>query len=210
MNGVMVEKSVNDGEIVDTNDNLFKVADLSQIQVLAHLFEEDLPLIEQLGPDERVWQVDLKSDPVDIPRPGRFVLVGSVIDQTLRTAALIGWLGNDDRKLRVNQFITATIALPPDPGMVSVPTSALIEEGSTAAVFVETDPEEHVLTRRVVAVTRRGEKSVYIRVEPTDEERRQGAELLRAGERVVLSGGLELDTELDNLKSMTADERDHE
>ncbi|HUY32425.1 MAG TPA: efflux RND transporter periplasmic adaptor subunit [Pirellulales bacterium] len=214
MDGVIVEKSVNDGEIVDTNDALFKVADLSRIQVLAYIFEEDLPLIEQLKPSERVWQVDLKSDPVDKPRSGSFELVGSVIDQTLRTAPIIGWLenpivggaGGHDRQFRANQFVTATIALPPDPGMVSVPTSALIEEGSTAAVFVETDPSEHVVTRRVVAVTRRGEKSVFIRAQPSDEERRQGAQALDVGELVVLSGGLELDSELNNLKSAGAEE----
>jgi cobalt-zinc-cadmium efflux system membrane fusion protein len=205
MNGVIVEKSVNDGEIVDTDDALFKVADLDQVQVLAYIFEEDLPLVEQLKPRERVWQVDLKSDPVDKPRPGRFELVGSVIDQTLRTAPIIGWLDNRDRKFRANQFVTATIALPPDPGMVSVPTSALIEEGSTAAVFVETDHERHEVTRRVVAVTRRGEKSVFIRAEPTDDERSQGAKPLGEGERVVMSGGLELDSELTNLKSAGVD-----
>ncbi|HVC93070.1 MAG TPA: efflux RND transporter periplasmic adaptor subunit [Pirellulales bacterium] len=218
MDGVIVEKSVNDGEIVDTNDALFKVADLSRIQVLAYLFEEDLPLIEKLTPRERVWQVDLKSDPVDKPRSGTFELVGSVIDQTLRTAPIIGWLDNpivggpagNDRQFRANQFVTATIALPPDPGMVSVPTSALIEEGSTAAVFVETDPTAHVVTRRVVAVTRRGEKSVFIRAQPSDEERRQGAEALDVGELVVLSGGLELDSELNNLKSAGANERGDE
>ncbi len=210
MDGVILEKNVNTGEIVDTNDNLFKVADLDLIQVLAYVFEEDLPLIERLNPAQRLWQIDLKSDPIDTPRQGKFEVVGSVIDQTLRTAPIIGWLVNRDRKFRANQFVTATIALPPDPGLVSVPTSALIEEGSTAAVFVETDPTVHEVTRRVVAVTRRGEKSVFIRSEPSDDERREGAVPLQAGERVVMSGGLELDSELTNLKSVGIDERGHE
>jgi cobalt-zinc-cadmium efflux system membrane fusion protein len=199
--GVVLEKNVNVGEVVDTNDNLFKVANLSTIQVLAYIYEEDLPMIEQLRPEQRNWQIDLKSDPNDRPRPGKFSLIGAVIDQTLRTAPIVGWLDNNDHKLRINQFITATIELPADPAMVMLPTTALIEEGSTAAVFVETDRENYEITRRVVAVTRRGEKMVFVRAEPNDEERKDGALPLRVGERVVISGALELDSELTNLKS---------
>lgn len=206
IDGVVLEKSVNVGEVVDTNDNLFKIADLSTIQVLAYVYEEDLPAIEQLRPEERRWAIDLKSDPNDKAKDGKFSLIGSVIDQTLRTAPIVGWLDNHDHKLRINQFVTATVELPADPAMVKLPTSALIEEGSTAAVFVETNKENHEVTRRVVAVTRRGEKMVFVRAEPNDEERKDGAMPLHVGERVVMSGALELDSELTNLKSSPDDE----
>lgn len=201
IDGVVLEKSVNIGEVVDTNDNLFKIANLSEIQVLAYIYEEDLPAIEHLRPEERNWAIDLKSDPNDKPRPGKFSLVGSVIDQTLRTAPIVGWLDNQDRKLRVNQFITATIELPADPAMVKLPTTALVEEGNTAAIFVESDADRHEVTRRVVAVTRRGEKMVFVRAQPNDEERKDGAMPLHVGERVVMSGAWELDSELTNLQS---------
>ena len=161
--GVILEKNVNIGEVVDTNDNLFKIANLASIQVLAYAYEEDLPALEHLTPEERNWQIDLKSDPNDPPRPGKFSLIGNVIDQTMRTAPIVGWLDNHDHKLRVNQFVNASVELPADPAMVKLPTSALIEEGSTAAVFVETNADTHELTRRIVAVTRRGEKMVFVR-----------------------------------------------
>jgi cobalt-zinc-cadmium efflux system membrane fusion protein len=206
--GVILEKNVNVGEVVDTSDNLFKIADLAMIQVLAYVYEEDLPAIEQLRPDQRNWLIDLKSDPNDKPRPGKFSLIGSVIDQTMRTAPIVGWLDNHDHKLRVNQFVTATVELPADPAMVKLPTSALIEEGSTAAVFVETNQELHEVTRRVVAVTRRGEKMVFVRADPNDEERKEGALPLHVGERVVMSGALELDSELTNLKSSPDEQAD--
>ncbi|OYV82137.1 MAG: hypothetical protein B7Z73_17340, partial [Planctomycetia bacterium 21-64-5] len=204
--GVILEKNVNVGEVVDTNDNLFKIADLSSIQVLAYVYEEDLPGLEQLQPDQRRWEIDLKSDPNDRPRPGKFSLIGNVIDQTMRTAPIVGWLDNHDHTLRVNQFVTATVGLPADPSMVKLPASALIEEGSTAAVFVETNPDIHEVTRRIVAVTRRGEKMVFVRAEPNDEEGKDGALPLHVGERVVMSGALELDSELTNLKSSPDDE----
>lgn len=200
--GVVLEKNVNVGEVVDTTDNLFKIADLTTIQVLAHVYEEDLPVLEQLKPEDRQWKIDLKSDPNDPPRPGTFELIGDVLDSVTRTGPVIGWIDNADRKLRVNQFVTATINLPADPAMVAVPTSALIEEGQTAAVFVETDAAAHEVTRRVVAVTRRGKDQVFIRSEPDELERKEGAEPLKVGARVVMRGALELDSELNNLLSI--------
>lgn len=200
--GVVLEKNVNVGEVVDTTDNLFKIADLTTIQVLAYVYEEDLPVLEQLKPDARHWKIDLKSDPNDPQRPGKFELIGDVLDSVTRTGPVIGWTDNHDRKLRVNQFVTATINLPADPAMVAIPTSALIEEGQTTAVFVETDAAAHEVTRRVVAVTRRGKEHVFIRSEPNEQERKEGAEPLRAGESVVWRGALDLDSELSNLLSI--------
>ena len=83
-------------------------------------------------------------------------MIGKIIDPVMHTGALIGWLDNHDGRLRLGQFITATIQLPADPAMVAVPAGALIEEGPYPAVFVETDAERHEVTRRNVAVTRRG------------------------------------------------------
>jgi len=202
MDGIVIEKNVNVGEVVDTTDNLFKVADLTTLQVLAYVYEEDLPVLEQLKPEERHWKIDLKSDPNDPQRPGMFELIGDVIDSVTRTGPVIGWLNNADRKLRVNQFVRATIELPADPTMVSVPTSALVEEGGKEAVFVETDPLHHEITRRVVAVTRRGKDRIFIRAEPNEQERQQGTGPLKVGERVVMRGGLELDQVLSNLQSI--------
>ena len=68
-------------------------------------------------------------------------------------------------------------------------------------VFVETDAAKHEVTRRNVAVTRRGRQQVFIRSQPTDEERREGAQPLEVGERVIVSGGLELFSELINLQA---------
>jgi hypothetical protein len=68
-------------------------------------------------------------------------------------------------------------------------------------VFVETDAARHEVTRRNVAVTRRGRQKVFVRSEPTEEERREGAEPLAVGERVIVSGGLELFSELMNLQA---------
>src|SRR5262249_25519588 len=43
--GTILEKNANVGGIVDTTADLFKVADLSRLTVLAHAYEEDLPAL---------------------------------------------------------------------------------------------------------------------------------------------------------------------
>ncbi|HUY88595.1 MAG TPA: efflux RND transporter periplasmic adaptor subunit [Pirellulales bacterium] len=205
IDGVIVEKNVNVGAIVDPSDDLFQIADLSRIQVLASVYEEDLPFLELLPPEQRDWAIDLKSDPHDKPIPGKFEMIGKIIDPAMHTGALIGWLDNREGRLRVGQFITATIQLPADPAMVAIPTSALIEEGDYPAVFVESDARRHEVSRRKVAVTRRGRQRVFIHSEPTVEERRDGAESLAVGEQVIVSGGLELFSELINLQAAGQD-----
>lgn len=201
IDGVIVEKNINVGAIVDPSDDLFQIADLTRIQVLASVYEEDLPYLELLPPNSRNWAIDLTADPHDKPISGKFDMVGKVIDPVMHTGALIGWLDNREGRLRVGQFITATIQLPADPAMVSIPATALIEEGAYPSVFVETDAEKHEVTRRNVAVTRRGRQHVFIRSQPTAEERREGAQPLEVGQRVIVSGGLELFSELINLQA---------
>src|SRR5262249_22075007 len=75
MDGVILEKNFNIGDIVDPSQDLFKIADLSRMEVLANIYEEDLPAIRALPLSQRRWKVDLKSDPFDKAIPGTFDVV---------------------------------------------------------------------------------------------------------------------------------------
>jgi cobalt-zinc-cadmium efflux system membrane fusion protein len=198
--GTIVEKNFNVGDILgDVQADLFKIADMSRVVVMANAFEEDLPILRALRPEQRNWKVDIKADPNDIPIPGKIDLIGSIVDQT-HSAAIMGSLDNSDGRLNIGQFITATIDLPPDPTMVAVPTSALVEEGDNTQIFVEVDSVHHEFARRQVMVTRRGRNLAFVRVSPTSSERREGDEPLHAGEHVITTGVLELAAQLDDMK----------
>jgi cobalt-zinc-cadmium efflux system membrane fusion protein len=201
ISGTIVEKNYNVGDIIDNTQDIFKVADLSRIQVVANVYEEDLPALRALRPEQRHWKIDIKSDPNDVPIPGNWDLIGNIIDPTQHAGAIMGWLDNFEGKLSVGQFITATIELLPDPELVAIPTSAVVEEGDTSSVFIESKHYPHTFTRRRVAVVRRGRTLVHVRAVPSDLERAAGAQPLKADESVVDSGVLELASELDNLKS---------
>lgn len=197
IDGVLVEKNFNVGDIIDPQDDLFKVADLRRMQVLANVYEEDLWAIRALDPADRRWTIDLKSDPADNQIAGVFELIGSVIDPAQRTGVVMGWLDNQDSKLLVGQFITATVELPQDPHVVAIPETALIEEGDSSTVFVETDAATRQYTRRKVSVVRRCAGTVYINSAPNESV----AQPLKIGERVVVQGSLGLGGELANLEA---------
>ena len=214
IDGLIVEKSVNEGAMIDPDDVLFQVADLSQLMVLANIYEEDLPALRKLDPSQHKWLVDLKSDPNDKPREGSFDLIGTIIDPEAHTGVVMGWLDNSEAHLAAGQFITATIVLPADPHLVTIPSSALIEQGDASYVLVETNAQRHEFTRRKVIVKRRWRHSVYIcRDSDTPESDAGqsngcGAESLKVGEKVIVTGVLELSAEFDAAQSRSEEQKD--
>jgi cobalt-zinc-cadmium efflux system membrane fusion protein len=210
IDGLIVEKNFNEGSMVDPDDDLFVIADLSQLRVFANVYEEDLPALRKLEPGERKWLVDLKSDPHDKPRGGMFDLIGTIIDPDSHTGVVMGWLDNSRENLAANQFITATVALPADPHLVTIPSTALIEQGYASYVFVETNAARHEFTRRKVDVKRRWRHSVYVcrGADEAVEANGCGADSLKVGERVIVSGVLEFSAELDAAKSRSAEEEE--
>ena len=165
----IIERNVALGELVDTTIDLFKVADLSRLGVLAHAYEEDLPTLDCLPASQRAWSVTVGSGGDAATRIGRFDQVGCIIDPNQHTALVMGWVDNPDGKLRVGQFVTTRLEIPPPPGEVVVPASALCEESDRTCVFVQSDGKA-TYVRRSVAVTRRRGDKVYIRSQPTPEE----------------------------------------
>jgi cobalt-zinc-cadmium efflux system membrane fusion protein len=201
IDGIIVEKNFSVGDLIDVSQDLFKIADLSRVQVLANAYEEDLPRLRALRPEQRHWEIDVKQDPHDVPVSGTFNTIGRIIDPTQHSGAVMGWVDNLDGRFKIGQFITATIDLPADPSLVVVPTSALIEDGVATQVWVETDKERHEFSCRKVAVVERGRKQTYVRSEPRPAEKQNGAEALLAGEHVIRTGVLELLEELRGLQA---------
>jgi cobalt-zinc-cadmium efflux system membrane fusion protein len=203
--GVILEKNVTVGEIAETTDNLFKVAHLSRMGVLANVYEEDLPRLLALPPEQRTWKIRLKAEPDVPPIDGKFEVVGNVIDPSQHTAAVIGWIENPGYKLRVGQFITATVELPDHEDVVAVPNSSVIDVGTAAYVFVADGPDVRTVTMRRVEVVRRGRELALIRRGPRDVAP-AGTESVSAGptgsvgvgEWVVAAGNLELFGALQN------------
>ncbi len=192
LDGTVLERNVSLGEIVETGVDLFRIADLSRMGVLANVYEEDIPKLTAVRPDQRTWKVRLKAEPESDPIDGRIEVIGHVIDPSQHTAAVVGWIDNPRFQLRTGQFITATIELPGPSDAVVVPNSAVIDEGSIATVFVASDASLREVRARRVAVIRRGRDLALIQCSPAKNDSPLAAEPLLKGELVVTSGNLEL------------------
>ena len=189
LTGTVLERNGTVGEIVATGVDLFTIADISRMGVLANIYEEDIHKLTELPPEKRTWEVRLKAEPESPPIQGRFEVIGHVIDPSQHTAAVVGWIQNPGNRLRTGQFITATVELPGPTNAVIVPNSAIIDEGHVATVFVATDASKREVTARHVAVIRRGRDFALI---PCNPSAKMAPDSLQEGEFVVTSGNLEL------------------
>ncbi len=160
--GVIVERNISKGAIVDPSKDLFKITAENRLTVYAHAYEESLSSLLALPPEKRLWTVRLKADPNFVLPGGRIEQIGSV-DANQHTVPLMGSAKNPGGRLIAGQFITATIQLPPEPNELAIPTSALIDTGRDSYVLVQPHGEEDRYQVMRVTVVRRSHEHVYIR-----------------------------------------------
>lgn len=185
LDGVILERNISLGEIVDTNCDMFKVANVNRLGVLANVYEDDLPKLTRLPKSMRRWELKLKADPMADLISGEFEVIGHVIHPDQHTAAIVGWIDNPEQRLRTGQFVTASINVPGPDNALLVPNSAVIDAGNSTLIFVAQDPSAKSVKARSVEVIRRGREFALIRKLPA-----RGS--LQEGELVVTSGNLEL------------------
>jgi cobalt-zinc-cadmium efflux system membrane fusion protein len=201
--GVVVERNLHvDEMVVDNTVNLFQIADVSRLLVVASCPEDELPTLEALRRGERRWTVRTVGAASGTGLPGTIDEIGYVIDPNQHTAVIKGYVDNPGRKIRAGQFVTATVNIPPPDDVVEIPTDALVDDGLQSLVFVQPDAGAHRFTMRRVQVTHRFEGTVFLRSTPIPQQERLTAqeaeegllpkEPLRPGERVLLSGSVEL------------------
>jgi cobalt-zinc-cadmium efflux system membrane fusion protein len=208
IDGVILEKNVTVGELVDSGLDLFKVGDVSRLMIVANAYEEDLAEIEALSPSDRLWTVRLPAEPQVAPLRGTFDLAGRIIDPVQHTAQLVGHVDNPGGRLMAGQFITATIELPPHPNEVVLPATAVIETGDGGIAFVADGVVPNRFSRRAVVVVERSSRFVHVRTELTDDEKAAGFSALEPGREVVSSGLVILESTLKELRLAGAAVRD--
>jgi cobalt-zinc-cadmium efflux system membrane fusion protein len=202
LDGVLVERSVAVGDVLGGGKAAFTVADLRKLSVVAQVAEADLRALLDLQARQRggpiPWEVRLAADREAAPlKSDGLERIGYLVDPRTGTVVVTGQVDNAKGTLRAGQFVKVTVFLPTSPREVVVPAAALVEHGGDTWVFVQGDPRELVFTQRRVVVVRRGRDAAHVRIQAGGGTNGSG---LRAGERVVTEGALELKAELDDLR----------
>ncbi|HYE94084.1 MAG TPA: efflux RND transporter periplasmic adaptor subunit [Terriglobales bacterium] len=167
-NGVVLARSVNPGQVVAMGQELFVVADLSSVWVIADVYEKDFGAV-RVGSEASVF---VPAAP-DVPRSGRVAYVDPRVDPATRTAKARVEVPNPG-DLKLGMFVNIAVAAAPRPALV-VPRSAVQMIGERPVVYVALDEEGRFVERSV-------------RLGATVGEAVAVTEGLSANDRVVVEG----------------------
>ena len=129
--GYVVQKMAFHGMRVTPADTLFDIADLSQVWVLADVYESDLPLV----------RIGMQGELTVPYLPGRrwrgaVTYVNPTVEEKTRTVKVRIELRNEGRLLKPDMFADVQLRAELGPSL-SVPESAVIDSGGRRLVFLD-------------------------------------------------------------------------
>jgi len=186
--GFIVSRNIAPGLRFDRGIELYRVADLSHVWVLADIFEDEA---QYFHPGEMA-RVTLPSQGKSLPARVSDVL--PQVDPTTRTLKLRLEVDNPNFTLRPDMFVDVELKVPAPRGL-SVPVDAVLDSGDSKRVFVDLG-NGYFEPRDVQTAARFG-------------DRVQITKGLKEGESVVTSGTFLIDSE-SRLKSAAAATPPHE
>ena len=175
LDGIVIEKMVLEGAYVMPGMNLYKIADLSRVWILADVYEYEAPLIT-VGQEARV---SLAYEPGEA-FTAAVIFISPVLDPTTRTIKVRLAAKNPHLKLKPEMFANVDIKASSG-ARLAIPAEAVLDSGLRQIVYVEKQPG--VFEMREVKLGVRGE--TYVEV----------LSGIRKGERVVSSGNFLIDSE---------------
>ncbi len=131
--GVINDRPVTLGESVDPSKELFHIIDLSQVIVVAEVYEEDVGKVK-LDQTVRLRALGYPNESFE----GKITFIGSELDPEKRTLPVWVTVRNPDGKLKPEMFAKVAVVLARNEGVLSVPKEAILEAGGEKFVFVQT------------------------------------------------------------------------
>lgn len=174
--GTILESTVRTGSFVETGDDLFDIADLSTLWVLADVYEKDLPLVRAGMP------ATVAATAYSDKATGRIADVYSVVDAKTRTVKIRVEVVNRDGKLKPEMYCTVEIQTALGTETIKIPESAVLGETEHHFVFIALN--DTTFQKREIR---------------TGVETREFVEVLDGlleGEIIVVKGGFFLKSEL--------------
>ncbi len=129
--GVIIDKPVQEGMRVDAGQPLYKTADLSDLWLIAQVQEQDLASVA-IGAQAVATFVAFPGRTFE----GRVDFIYPSMSAETRTASIRIVLANPDRRLLSGMYATAEIASLSGAAALSVPRSAVLDNGKRQVVLV--------------------------------------------------------------------------
>jgi Cu(I)/Ag(I) efflux system membrane fusion protein len=175
LTGTVIKKVALAGMYVKPGDELYTIADLSQIWITADVYESELPFVK-VG---QMATVSLSYDPGTVLQ-GRIVFIYPVLDPQTRTAKVRFELANPGERLKPGMY--TNVELKSALGIrLFVPTEAILDSGERQVMFIHLG-EGRLEWRTVKLGVRAGD---WVEV----------LEGLKEGEHIVTSANFLIDSE---------------
>jgi cobalt-zinc-cadmium efflux system membrane fusion protein len=131
INGVVVERNATIGATVGPDASVFKIIDTSSVWIDANVFEKDLPRV-RVGQQVKVTTTAFSGSIFS----GRVIFINSVVDPDSRTVKVRTEVPNPDGRLKPDMFANVEVITDVAGSAISVPQSAVLEDGGKSYVFV--------------------------------------------------------------------------
>lgn len=174
--GAVIEKRVINGQQVLAGAELYRIADLSHMWVIAEVAEADLAAVD-VGTPATVTLRAYPNDPIE----GRVSFIYPDIKPETRTARVRIEVPNPDGRLKMDMYADVVFRGENKGSVVAVPDSSLIDSGTQQLVLIAKGEGRY--EPRPVKIGRRGEGYVEIR------------DGVHAGEEVVTAATFLIDSE---------------
>ncbi len=175
--GVVIKSEVAEGETVDTERELFALADLSTVWVQGDVYEKDIASIRQ-GQAIKV----LANAYPDMTFNGRLTYLGDMLDPQTRTAKVRCEVANPRGLLKLEMFATIQIPTSARREALMIPAAAVQQVDNESVVFVEIAENKFEKRKVELGMNRDG----WIEIKAG----------LKAGEKVVVQGAFMLKSHL--------------
>lgn len=179
--GRVIMRNITRGEVVETNQKFFTVADLSDVWVVGNVPEKDVQFIRK---DQKV-DVIVSAYPHAI-FPGTITYISDVLEPATRTMRLRVTVPNPDHMLKPEMFAMVRVYAAPNPDALTIPLAAVQNGPGGKMVFV-----------------RRGANDFEVRTVKLGLERGDLVTVLEGvseGEPVVTRGSFMLKSEMERHK----------
>ena len=136
ISGTVISRKVNLGQVVQPAEELFIIADLSHVWVVAEVPEQQVDLI-------KVGEEVL----VEIPALGnkqykaKLIFEGDVVNPETRTVTVRSDLANIDREIKPDMLVSMLIQSKPEPKL-ALPLQSIVRENDATYVYVQLAPNK--------------------------------------------------------------------
>jgi cobalt-zinc-cadmium efflux system membrane fusion protein len=175
IHGVVVERKVSAGQVVQPADSMFVVADLSRLWAIAQVPEQEVSQVK-VGQAVNIQVPALNNEKI----VGKLIYVGQTINPETRTVLVRTELDNREGRLKPAMLASMLIEATPVERLI-VPATAVVRESDVDHVFVSLGEGQFRLVR--------------VKLGPESNGHRVVLEGLKPGDPVVVEGGFHLNNE---------------